>query len=160
MLGDGAESSQRAGGGNRTHTGFRPERCESSASAVSATPAPFVTLGVSGVPTQYRNARRPWRRMMGSSVERSVIGLSHHGSKHLTYSLGDCPSDWLHDPIHGPRLANFGELCDITLTIILRWNRLCAPVSAKAADGSAAFVRDGIITQNTRNVIRVYARLA
>jgi hypothetical protein len=40
MLGDCAESSQRAGGGNRTHTGFRPERCESSASAVPPHPHP------------------------------------------------------------------------------------------------------------------------
>src|SRR6266496_3379595 len=101
MLGDGVESSQRAGGGNRTHTGFRPERCESSASAVSATPAPFMTLGVSGVPTQYRNARRPWRRMMGSSVERSVIGLSHHVCEESRLC---CPSALKDEPktLHRP----------------------------------------------------------
>src|SRR6266480_7455659 len=48
MLGDGAESSQRAGGGSRTHTGLRPKRCERSAS---------------------------WHRTIGWDMGTSVIGL-------------------------------------------------------------------------------------
>ena len=39
---------QGAGGGNRTHTGLRPERCEGSASTSSATPAPLRQSAATG----------------------------------------------------------------------------------------------------------------
>ncbi len=41
----------------------------------SATPAPCMTLGDSGMSTQARNARRPWHRRISWDMDTSVIGL-------------------------------------------------------------------------------------
>src|SRR5205809_7244695 len=79
-----------AGGGTRTHKGFRPETCEVSAFTGFATPAPR-WLRTPAIPKA--KTRDPTRAAARGSIMRSTIRLSVSNTCRWdhSYAVVDCP---------------------------------------------------------------------
>src|SRR2546422_3018981 len=77
-------ASQGAGGGTRTHMGFRPAHCQWAASTSSATPAPpSGSWRPLTAPTQLGNARCPWPVQDGGGVCEGDNQLSAEGGRNV-----------------------------------------------------------------------------